>query len=338
MKILIIRFSSMGDIVQAMSVISAILQRYPAAKIEWVTKQEFKGLLSLDSRINKIWSLDRKQGLLGLIRLAIQIRKSDQIEPYDVIYDAHQNLRSLVLKWTLRPFWFVVPRGVITRSKQRLRRVYLFLFKINLFPKPFRGMISYLEPLRSLNISVDHILKGQWDFNQNTRDRVDSLLPKINHLALAPSAAWEMKRWPVEHWRNLVALLPDLNFVLLGGPQDDFLASIAQIAPERVLNLAGKLSLEESAYAISCSKLLISADTGMIHIADLLGHPGISLMGPTAFGYCSGSSIKTLEVALPCRPCTKDGRGKCQRTIYQECMTAITPEAVAQAILDRRIK
>ena len=72
MKILIIRFSSMSDIVQAMSVISAILQRYPAAKIEWVTKQEFKGLLSLDSRINKIWSLDRKQGLLGLIRLAVR--------------------------------------------------------------------------------------------------------------------------------------------------------------------------------------------------------------------------------------------------------------------------
>ncbi|MBI2518925.1 MAG: glycosyltransferase family 9 protein [Bdellovibrio sp.] len=326
----------MGDIVQAMAVISAILHRYPGATIDWVSKQEFCGLLELDKRINQIWQLDRKQGFPGLLRLAFQIKKGQQESPYDVIYDAHQNMRSLVLKWILRPFWFAFPRGVYTRSKERVRRMCLFFLRLNFFPKPFRGMLSYLRPLRSLGLPVDHILKGQWNFPQSTRDRVQSLLPKTNHIALAPSAAWAMKRWPVEHWRNLVGLLPNQHFVLLGGPQDNFLANITQAAPERVLNLAGKLSLAESAYAITCSELLVSADTGMIHMADLLGHPGISLMGPTAFGFCSGSSIKTLEVAFPCRPCTKDGRGKCRRKIYQECMTAITPEVLALAIREMK--
>lgn len=338
MKILIIRFSSMGDIVQAMSVISALLSRYPDATIEWVTKQEFTGLLELDVRVKKIWSLDRKKGFLGLIQLAWQIRKSDHQEGYNVIYDAHQNLRTLVLKWVLRPFWFILPRRVFTRSKERLRRLFLFFFKVNLFPKPFRGMISYLAPLRALGAPVDYILKGQWSFTQNLRERVQSLLPKNKHIALAPSAAWAMKRWPTEHWKKLIELLPEQQFVLLGGPQDNFLADIALAAPERVLNLAGKLSLAESAYAITCCELLISADTGMIHMADLLGHPGISLMGPTAFGFCSGQTIRTLEVALPCRPCTKDGRGKCHREIYQECMTAITPEVVARAIKQSKLE
>ncbi len=331
-KILIIRFSSMGDIVQAMSVVSSILAKYPNAKIEWVTKQEFVGLVALDRRIQKIWSLDRKTGLLGLIRLGRQIRHEDHLESYSIIYDAHQNLRSLVLKWLVCPFWFLVRRGVVSRSKERIKRLLLFSFKVNLFPKPFRGMLSYLRPLTPFQIDSSRILKGVWNFTPETINHVQARLPKTPFVALAPSAAWAMKRWPVEYWSKLVLLAPGQSFILLGGPQDHFLGDIVLAASDRVVNLAGQLSLSESAYAISCSELLISADTGMIHMADLLGHPGISLMGPTAFGFCSGDNIKTLEVNLPCRPCTKDGRGRCQRAIYQECMVAIKPETVVEAM------
>jgi heptosyltransferase-2 len=96
--------------------------------------------------------------------------------------------------------------------------------------------------------------------------------------------------------------------------------------------MAGKLSLMESMGIVKKSNLVISADTGIIHVADLIGTPGISLIGPTAFGFPTGAHIKTLEVDLPCRPCTKDGRGNCSQKVYQKCMVDITPEMVVKNI------
>lgn len=145
-----------------------------------------------------------------------------------------------------------------------------------------------------------------------------------NTIILVPSAAWEMKRWPVAHWEKLVELLSDKKFIILGGKEDFQLSEeIAEIDRQRVQNLAGKLSLVESCYIISKSLLVISADTGLLHVTDVLGVKGLSLMGPTAFGFTAGPGIKTLEVNLPCRPCTKDGSGKCSQAIWQQCMVEI---------------
>ncbi|MEI3154210.1 MAG: glycosyltransferase family 9 protein [Odoribacter sp.] len=143
-----------------------------------------------------------------------------------------------------------------------------------------------------------------------------------------PSANWEMKRWPKEHWRKLIALLPDYHFIILGGPNDAFCEEIRAIAPDRS-NLAGKTSLLESCFLIHQSHLVVSADTGLMHTADLFRIPTFALMGPTAFGFPTGPTAKILEVALPCRPCTKDGRGKCKQSVFQKCMVDITPEKVA---------
>jgi heptosyltransferase-2 len=144
-----------------------------------------------------------------------------------------------------------------------------------------------------------------------------------------PSAAWEMKRWPLDHWKKLITIMPEARFVVLGGKEDTFCEELVAMAPERVFNMAGKLSLIESSKLLSLSALVISADSGLLHVADVLGVKGLSLMGPTAFGFTISSLIKTLEVDLPCRPCTKDGSGKCSQNIYQLCMVDITPATVA---------
>jgi len=80
------------------------------------------------------------------------------------------------------------------------------------------------------------------------------------------------------------------------------------------------------------SELIISADTGLLHVADVLGVKGISLMGPTAFGFTTSNFIRTLEIDMPCRPCTKDGRGHCTQPIYQACMVNIAPTIVANEV------
>jgi heptosyltransferase-2 len=150
---------------------------------------------------------------------------------------------------------------------------------------------------------------------------------------LVPSAAWEMKRWPLSHWKKLIEILPEAKFMVLGGREDHlFCEELVAVDPLRVQNQAGKLSLVESCYFIKISKLVVSADTGLLHVANVLGVSAISLMGPTAFGFTTGDHIKTLEVDLSCRPCTKDGRGKCSDSLWQRCMIEIEPIKVASVV------
>lgn len=313
-KVLIIRLSSFGDIVQCMSVLDSLTREPLGAEVHWLVRSDLKGVPGLSSRVSKVWSFNRKDGLVGWIKLAFELRK----EGFTHIYDAHASLRSRILNLILRPLG--LGPNFTRRSKDRIKRILLFSFGINKFPKPFKGMCSYHEPLEKWGIEKKDQFRDDWSFSEK--------LP-YEGIALAPSAAWEMKRWPMEHWKNLINLMPEQKFLVLGGPADTFCQDLEDMDPTRVTNLAGKLTLTESCQLVAESPLLISADTGLIHVADLLGNKGISLIGPTAFGFATNSNIKTLEIDLDCRPCTKDGRGSCSQEVYQRCMVELTPEMVA---------
>jgi len=325
-KILIIRFSSFGDIVQSMTAAVVLKQLYPQAEIHWLTKKNFSPLVGLLPQVSSIIGLDGHQGIKGLLKLGLSLRH----EKYDLIYDAHNNLRSAVLRLMLGGIFIARSyQKLLVRPKYRWKRFLLFKFKINKFPWPFKGMQSYVDPLQVLTDKEQMAMPARFNFPIELENKFKNSLPQ-EFITLCPSAAWEMKRWPLEHWKELVKLLHRYHVVLLGGPEDTFLQQIRQLYPERITNLAGLCDLVESSYVISRSSLVISADTGLIHVADLLGVKGLSLIGPTAFGFCSFANIKTLEVDLSCRPCSKDGSGRCSRQIYQECMTSISPHHVLQ--------
>ncbi|MBC7539535.1 MAG: glycosyltransferase family 9 protein [Bacteriovorax sp.] len=331
-KVLIIRFSSFGDIVQCSSVVELIRQRFSSDlnknEIHWATRFDFDYLVKLNSEVDKVWSFEKKLGLLGLLKFALLLRS----ENYTHVYDAHNNLRSCIIKFFLmsrlsRP-------NLVTRSKDRWKRILLFNFRINKFPKPFRGIESYIAPLskwKILRLSDSRFVK--WAFPPTVEEKIHSIIGAQKIISLVPSAAWEMKRWPLDHWIQLIKLLPEMHFVVLGGKEDLFCQKLADIDPARVQNLAGKLSLIESCHLVQKSTLVISADTGLLHVADVLGVKALSLMGPSAFGFTMSSLIKTLEVDLPCRPCSKDGSGKCSQAVWQRCMVEITPAKVASEAL-----
>jgi len=116
---------------------------------------------------------------------------------------------------------------------------------------------------------------------------------------------------------------------LLGGKLEKAVAQkIMARFPQRVLDFVDKCSLIESCYILSESKYFVSADTGLLHIGDGLNVPGVCLMGPTAFGYPASKNVEVLEVELACRPCSKDGRGKCSQDTYKKCMVEIRPVTV----------
>jgi len=338
-KFLIIRFSSIGDIIQCMTVVDGIKNHFPDAEIHWIARKDMSSFLAMDDRITKIWDFDRKAGFKGLWNQAQELKK----ENFDYIYDAHSNIRSIVLKTALIPRWkrwFGVGPKYSLRSKDRIKRILLFKFRIDKFPMPFRGMLSFRKPLQKWGINDFSIKKKDWYFPAELKHKIDDNIlkfkdqDKLKLITLVPSAAWPMKRWPVGHWQKLVLQLPDYNFIILAGPDDLFCKEIEDIAPDRVLNLMGKTNLLESCYLVQQSKLVISGDTGFLHAADKFGIKALSLMGPTAFGFTSGEHIKTLEVDMKCRPCTKDGSGKCSQDVYQKCMVDIQPEWVAKEALE----
>lgn len=325
-KILIIRFSSIGDIIQNMSVVGGLKNHFPDAEIHWVARKDMSSFLAMDRRINRIWGFDKTTGFKGLLSLAKELKN----EKFDYIYDAHSNIRSSILNLILKPT-LKSSSYFAQRSKERWKRFLLFQCAINKFPKPFRGIESYRKPLAAWGVRNFDDHYSEWVFPKAYSEKWDSLITEKT-VTIVPSANWEMKRWPIAHWQKLIALLPEYRFIVLAGPTDTFCEELVDINPNRVMNLAGKSNLLESCYLISKSNFVVSGDTGFLHAADLFHINAIALMGPTAFGFPTYPTTICFEVNLPCRPCTKDGRGKCSQTLYQRCMVEITPKQVAQHI------
>ncbi len=330
-KILIIRFSSFGDVVQSLSLPSVLVQRFPQAQVQWVTRQDMAPLLEGHSNISKVWVFDRRRGISGLLRLAVQMRS----ENFTHIYDAHNNIRSRLICFVLRPLGlFGIGAFFIRRSIRRWKRFLLFKFRINTFEKPFSGQRDLIEPLVKWQISKTLPPAPQIFPSVEMQKQAEQVLNAdgknfIGAIALAPSAAHFLKRWPKNYWIDLIQHMPDEKFVLLGGPEDTFIEDIAAIAPERVLNLAGKCSLLVSSAVLMKCRTLVANDTGLLHVAEQLGKPTIALMGPAPFGFPSRDSTRIMQLDLSCRPCSKHGQGPCINKKYHQCLVDITPDQVA---------
>ncbi len=349
-KLLIIRFSSFGDVTQCLSVPSAIKSKYPYCEIHWVTRNEFLPLIETHPAVNSVWGLNKNDGLRGLLNLIYNLKKQN----FTHIYDAHNNLRSFLICFYLtlnfRFVWnlifssfFITKPLIIRRSIRRTKRFLLFNFRINLFQQPFSGQRDLLEPLFPWGIlnslppppqvffSKENLNQFKIKFAKKMKLNLDSnvSLELSKYITLAASSAHELKKWPKDYWIKLISLLHDQKFILLGGPEDFFLKEIENSFPDRVFNFAGTLNLSESGILLSYSKLLVSNDTGLLHIAEQLGHPCIALMGPAPFGFPSRiQTTKILERNLKCRPCSKHGQGPCVNKNFQDCLRSILPEEV----------
>lgn len=322
---------------QVSPVSAAFRARFPDSTVDWLTRSDFAELLLNVPNLNEIFAFDRKLGFLPLIRLAWRLSE----RPYTHIYDAHNNLRSRLVCgiFKIRGFLKISqgkkPPALIRRSKERLKRFLLFKFRRNLLPSPYRGSDSFLWPLQAWEISSKQPGGAQFRSRAETMEGVLNKLGaelstlKRPWVIACPSAAWEMKRWPVNHWIKLIKKLPE-SIIFLGGNEDLFINELSEVAPERTRNFAGRLSLLESSALIELSDLVISADTGLLHVADQMEKPALALIGPTAFGYPSRATSEVLEIELHCKPCSKDGRGMCRNELYQRCMIDITPEKVAE--------
>lgn len=320
MKILIIRFSSIGDLTQALSLPAFIKLHEPDAIIHLVTRLDLAELAQNNPAIERIWSLDKKSGFKGLIQLVGELR----LQNFTHVYDAHNNLRSFILRTFLRR-----PKKLV-RPMMRLKRFLLLRWHINLFQKPFSGQRDLIQPLETWGMNYSLPPTPQVFLNSEIRAEAQKILDdnKIGDFyVLVPSAAYELKRWPLDHWKKLIELNPKKIFLVLAGPTDHFTTALNSYS--NVVNLYGKTRLMLSAALIEKAIAVVSNDTGLLHIAEQLGKPSVALMGPAPFGFPSRPSTVILERDLNCRPCSKHGQGPCINPHYQECLDSISPAEVS---------
>jgi len=314
LKILIIRFSSIGDIVLTTPVIRCLKQQLPAAEIHYLTKKAFQSVLKSNPYIDKLHLLES-----SLSPIITQLKA----EQFDYVIDLHRNMRTMLVKSRL---------GVKSSAynKLNIEKWLLVNFKINNLP-PIHIVDRYLKTVEFLGIKNDG--KGL-DYFLEKDYKIQELLPEShqNYTGLVIGAQHSTKRLPVYKLIEVCKLL-NHPVVLMGGKEDSERAEeIVKGAGEHVFNACGKFTLDESAFLVKMATRIITHDTGLMHIAAAFNKPVISIWGNTVpeFGmYPYGiKQSKMMEVnGLKCRPCSKIGYQRCPLGHFK-CMNDQNPAEI----------
>ena len=312
MKFLIIRFSSIGDIVLTTPVIRCLKKQVPNAEVHFLTKEAYRGLVAYNPYIDKIQVLSSSWDLM---------MHQLQYEAYDYVIDLHHNLRTLRIKkalTTAKSFSF---------DKLNIHKWLLTAFKINRLPD-IHIVDRYLATLKDFNVVND----GQGlDFFMSEKDKIIAKDLPMSHwcgyVGIVIGAALNTKKLPVHKLQELCRGI-QFPIVLLGGPEDRKAGEkIASVDDIKIYNACGKFSLSESADLINYAKVVVTHDTGLMHIAAAFKKPIISIWGNTvpAFGmgpYYGEAAIShqlSEVIGLRCRPCSKIGYNKCPKGHFK-CM------------------
>jgi ADP-heptose:LPS heptosyltransferase len=321
MKFLIIRFSSIGDIVLTTPVIRCLKQQVPDAEVHFLVKDKFRSVVEHNPYIDKIHVLAHSSELM------IEELKT---ENYDYIIDLHHNTKTLRVKKALKKKSF-------SFYKLNIQKYFLTAFKVNLLPK-VHIVDRYLKTVKSFGVNNDGA--GLDYFIAKEEETKLSDIPASHHagyIACVIGAAHGTKKWPVHKWKEFCSQMKH-PIILLGGSEDKVAGDeIAAVDTIKVYNACGKFKLNESADLVRKAKLVITHDTGLMHIAAAYKKPIISLWGNTvpAFGmapYYGASMVPDVILQvnkLWCRPCSKIGYDKCPLGHFK-CMEKINTTDVLQ--------
>ena len=304
LKILVVRFSSIGDIVLTTPVVRA-LKKQINAEIHYLTFSKFSNLVSSNPYIDKVHSIEEN------IKEVVATLKD---ENYDFIIDLHHNIRTQILKQKL---------GIKSKSfrKINVQKWLMTTFKINFLPS-LHVVDRYMKTIKYLGVENDNL---GLDFFLTEKDKVENL--ENEFIAFAIGGKHETKRLPEE---KIISICKKLNtkIILIGGEEDFEIGEKIVAETKNTQNACGKYSIGQSAFIIKNAKHVISHDTGMMHIAAAFKKKIYSVWGNTipAFGmgpYLANLNSKIIEVEnLSCRPCTKIGYQKCPKGHF-DCMQKI---------------
>ncbi len=350
MHVVIVRFSSLGDIILQTPLMSWLKLSFPNLKISFVTSREFSSLVEGHPHIDSLYYLDRSKGLKDIKNiqsLANQIQETAQI---DFVIDLHNTLRAKILRF----FISGIPKIVV--DKRSILRKILIYFKWDLMknlPSHHERLIkdfAFLFGLSSETKNFQEKLSSQSEFNLTGLTTTPySFKQSVNdhaykYLVISPVASFQGKRWPIESVNKFMTIFLDdernvgLDIIIVAGPGDTYCKEL--LDGPRVLNLQGKTNLEQTLKIISHAEFCFTNDTGSLHMAESFGIPTLSLFGPTSesFGFRPHLlNSKSLSVDIWCRPCSGTGSKKCFRS-EQFCMSLLTAEKVYDEFMQMKLK
>ena len=306
LKILVVRFSSIGDIVLTTPVVR-MLKKQLNAQVHFLTKSAYVSLLKNNPYIDSVYQIDA-----SINEVIGDLKK----ENYDYVIDLHNNLRTQILKFRL---------GMPAKSfnKLNMEKFMLTNFKLDKMPK-IHIVDRYLETVKHLGVKNDN--QGL-DFFLSANDKLDiSIFPK-NYIVFVIGGQHATKILPNE---KIISIIKKVNkpVLLIGGPEDGYRGEEIAKACNKVVNTCGKYSILHSASLVQQATMVITHDTGMMHIAAAFNKKIYSVWGNTVpeFGmypYLESEQSKRIEVkGLNCRPCSKIGYDKCPKGHFK-CMQEI---------------
>lgn len=326
MKILVIRFSSLGDVVLTTPILNALRQKFPQAEIYFLVKESYSEIIHPEIHVVPIAKK------ISLRKIYCKLKP---LFPFTAVLDLQSNLRSRILSF------FIPKQKVAHFKKPYLKRFLTILTKKNFLKNVPSVPERYAEALKKLfpkeNFRIHY---RPWIKSQNLNQVELKKLLKKNYFVVAPGAKHFTKKWPLIHFQNLLFLLEkkyknyQIVFISSAEEKSDCLF-ISQNLKNKPLIFSGILSLTEIVTLISKSKFVICNDSGLMHIASATDVPIYALFTSTIpeFGFKPLSPFAKILTAknIPCRPCNHKGLKKCPLRHYR-CGWELTPQQVFHEI------
>lgn len=311
-NILVVRFSSLGDVILTTPLIRAIAEQHPEAAVTFVTRDSYAPLLRTNPYIKEVIGWPRNRPSAELAR-ELRGRK------FDAAVDLQGSLRSLYLR-------LLVPAPWRSYSKGRLVR-WARIWSGWSPKRPRLVAHRYFDAAGDLGVKPDSYRPEVYPTVED--EKVAARLVPRGCIALAPGASRASKRWPVAYWRSLAdRLLARGEVVVALGTQEER----PLLCGGGVIEAYG-LPLLNAAAVLQRAKVAVTNDSGAMHLAAAVGVPVVALFGPTAAAEFlpPRSRLKVLERFLPCRPCSSFGSTHCPLG-HQRCMVEIVPAEVEAAL------
>ena len=331
--ILLIKPSSMGDIVHAMPTCAAIRRAYLKARLTWLVKREWAGLVERIEGVDRVWPVDST--LIGWLSQVPSLRA----EQFDLVVDLQGLLRSAAIGWLSgSPLLVGFANG-------REGSPWFYSKSVPVPSLEMHAVDRYLVVAKAVGAVAFGTPEFHFRIPQADRDEVERLLlrsgvmPGTSWVAMNVSARWPTKRWPAESFAEVADRLQQEGYgpvVLIGGPDER--AEVAAVRGKMkvpAIDLAGASTVGLLPALLIKASLLITNDSGPMHIAAAVGTPVVALFGPTSAvltgPYGPGHHVLTGTVA--CRPCFSR---TCRNVLPLECLQTVSPEQVMAAARAQR--
>jgi lipopolysaccharide heptosyltransferase II len=352
LRILLIRFSSIGDIILTTPLIKKMREEYPDSRIDYLTLDRYGELLRDNPHLDNLYLIKSSMPFHELIESAREFSRHG----YDYLFDLHRSSRSALFRLCIRS------EKKHRLNKRYLKRILLVSFKINLYREPYSVVNRYFQAAGELHINPDadteiwisrkklkecqrrihSLLKIKTEIRGNDELlRIERDLLQLNRsvtiISMMPFATWQTKEWGSDRFSELGRKLSGEDTVILihGGLEDMARAdSLADAIGVRAIPIAGKTTLLESALLLSISECLITNDTGIMHMGAAARIPVVAIFGSTTeelgfFPFRFEGEV--MQADLNCRPCTAKGLRRCPKGHFR-CMNDIAVDKVYSAV------